>query len=301
MEEVEINKILEEYVLYDSLTDGTESTISPAEEVEKYYTKINHTILSIQKQTNKTKEKISELLSLDRIPELYTLLKSIPIATQKKISSADLSPISLQEQRLQILDKYPSFKEISTERNCDLAFTCDISLVYKNLEKSLYHKFDYKDAKFNLIFNYEDPSALTKITTNINHPYLAKLSIRDAKAHYFNSNLLSRITGNFNNHYFSTVDQIIKLLTEVDTSLINGDISQYIFSNCPVCKLNLAQQEVVKCPKTNINIHKTCGKTIKNSGVLYHPDAVKTCSKCKNDSISWVNNGSIVCERCLNE
>ena len=136
MEETEINKILEEYVLYINKEEEAASLLSPEEEVDKFYLTVEKHISKTIKETDKIKSDISGLFSIEKVSELYSFLKGFPNEVINNLS-IKYNPISLKEQRLQIMDKYPSFKELSFKvANNGFKFSCSFKLIYKDFAKS---------------------------------------------------------------------------------------------------------------------------------------------------------------------
>lgn len=300
MEETEINKILEEYVLYLDKEAEETARLSPEEEFDKFYLSVEKHISKTIKETEKTKSAISKLLSIEKISELNTLLRNTPLDTINNLSNK-YEPVLLKEQRLQIKDKYPSFKELSGRSvNNGFVFSCSFKLVYKDFTKSIYHEFVFENTTFSILVDPSDPIKISSININsISHPYLSK---RLTSGFYFGDKIKALVKPNLNNYYFSIVDGIISVLSSYDPTLVVGDISSFIGNICSHCKKSIvpnSNESGVYCAKTKKSIHRSCAKVI--NGYTYSPEVVKTCSKCKKDSLQWVNNGAILCGKCLDE
>ena len=148
-----------------------------------------------------------------------------------------------------------------------------------------------------LLVDIFNPSKISSINTNFLHPYLSK---RVGSGYFFGEKLKPILKPNLNNYYFSIIDGIITTLSTYNPSLLTADISSFIGAPCCYCKKPISPTESkYTCAKTKKSIHKECAKSIE--GYYYSPDVVKTCSKCKKQSISWVNNGAILCGKCLDE
>lgn len=301
MEETEINKILEEYVLYLDKEAEETARLSPEEEFDKFYLSVEKYISRVVKETEKTKSEISKLLSIEKISELNALLRNTSLDTINNLSTI-YEPVSLKEQRLQIKDKYPSFTELSNKsRNNGFIFSCSFKLIYKDFTKSIYHEFIFDNVVFKVTVDSSNPTKIPSISTNsCIHPYLSK---NVGSGYYFGDKLrLLAVKPNLNNYYFSIVDGIISTLSTYDPALVAGDISSFIGSVCCHCKKSIipnSNESGFICTKTKKSIHRSCAKSI--NGYYYSPEVVKTCSKCKKESLQWVNNGAILCGKCLDE
>lgn len=300
MEETEINKILEEYVLYLDKEAEETARLSPEEEFDKFYISVERHISRVVKETEKTKSEISKLLSIEKISELNVLLRNTSLDTINNLSTI-YEPVSLKEQRLQIKDKYPSFTELSNKSvNNGFIFSCSFKLTYKDFNKSIYHEFIFDNVVFKVIVDSSNPTKIPSISTNsCIHPYLSK-SV--GSGYYFGDKLRPLIKPNLNNYYFSIVDGIVSVLSSYDPALVVGDIFSFIGNVCSHCKKSIvpnSNESGVYCAKTKKSIHRSCAKVI--NGYTYSPEVVKTCSKCKKDSLQWVNNGAILCGKCLDE
>lgn len=242
------------------------------------------------KDIGKINESITsrDFINLRNILNKYedTQLQIIKSVTGEKI---DYLPIDEQVKLAQ--EKWPSLviKQGLSEKV--LTIIVDLNLINRDFAASDFWQLKFPATEISITFS---GMSITKVSSpKTNHPYF---QFGVATTPYLSDAIPMSTTP-----IFKLIEEIVNRFSTYRGDWLRTTVSHLIGSKCDVCKAYTYSDEIVRCPKTDNIIHKSCG--VEFEGYYYTPKYIKECCKCKKQSLNWIANPdkTFTCGDCLND
>jgi hypothetical protein len=274
--------------LSDDILEGLVNTITPATIISSLHKSFVSKIDGINKKKQDALSTISSLFASDNYIELRDALNNSDAVFLSGLKSVYENVESEEAQVDYVKEHHPNVNILnSTFSSFTFEYTEDLSLSYKDTQKSDFWEIKFKPrVTVSLLFT-DKTITINRIGLNIGHPYAGS------------DNFLKNVSKiNISNKYY--LDQVIKFITGHITTykLANfiRPISDFIGQKCSITGL-YTYKDGVKCHKTEVHMLRSAAKEI--NGRYYSPAIIKKCTKCEKESPSWISkNKEIICGEC---
>ena len=274
--------------LSDDILEGLINPATPKTVITSLHTSFAGKIERINKQKTESLEKISSLFADGDYLALRDILNNVDSIFLSGLNSIYENVEPEEAQIDYTKEHYPNVEIVgSTFSSFTFKYNDEISMSYRDTQKSDFWEIKFKP-QVNVSMFFTDKSiTINRVSLSVGHPYASL------------DNVVKNIPKvNLSNKYY--LAQVITLITNYLTTYnVNNfvrPISDFIGQKCAITGL-YTYGDGVKCAKTGTHILKSEAKQV--NGRYYSPAIIKKCSKCGEESPSWISkNKEIICGEC---